>query len=260
MTPLTLVIPCYNEADRLRVDRFAEALDAQPALHLLMVNDGSTDGTAKVLRNMAEHGGPRVSWLELPVNSGKAEAVRRGLIHAMELSPPLVGFWDADLATPLEEAPRFVEQFESRPALQAVLGSRVRLMGYAIERSAMRHYLGRIFATAASLSLNLAVYDTQCGAKVFRNGDMMQQVLSQPFLSRWHFDVEILFRLRAAANGSAMRMAQLVRELPLRRWHDVAGSKLKPADFARAGLDLWRMRVRYRRPVRSRESTDRTIP
>src|SRR5690349_3173882 len=97
---LTLVVPCYNEAERLSAEPYRRALDDYPELNLLFVNDGSRDETLRVLREFEAAAPGRISVLDVQPNQGKAEAVRRGLLEAMGRGTPLVGFWDADLATP----------------------------------------------------------------------------------------------------------------------------------------------------------------
>ncbi|KAK3287117.1 hypothetical protein CYMTET_5346 [Cymbomonas tetramitiformis] len=84
-----------------------------------------------------------------------------------------------------------------------VFGARVALLGRYIQRKASRHYLGRIFATLASLVLDVPIYDTQCGAKMFRVTPDLNTVLSQPFRSRWIFDVELIARFVALRKKSA---------------------------------------------------------
>jgi dolichyl-phosphate beta-glucosyltransferase len=133
--------------------------------------------------------------------------------------------------------------------LQMVLGSRVRLLGRRIERRAARHYLGRLFATVVSWMLGLPVYDTQCGAKLFRVSPEMRGVFERPFLSRWIFDVEILARW-----GQSVRARNAgwgILEIPLREWRDVPGSKLRIKDFFRAALGLVEIQRAYSRPRRS---------
>jgi len=153
------------------------------------------------------------------------------------------------LATPLEAIPGFCDLLEGRPDLLMVFGARVQLLGRAIERRAIRHYLGRVFATAASLVLGIAIYDTQCGAKLFRTLSEIQALFHQPFATRWLFDVEILARWMHARRGADRPpIEDIVYEFPLHQWRDVAGSKVKPGDFVKAFLGLALIYWRYLRP------------
>lgn len=240
---LTLVVPCYREAERLEPTRFLEFLDATEATRLLFVDDGSPDDTLHVLRELAARRPGRIEVLALPHNLGKGEAVRRGLLAAMEHGTALVGFWDADLATPLQQTADFVAVFEHRPEVRWVLGSRWRALGSRIERNPVRHYLSRAFATVVSLMLRLPVYDTQCGAKVFRADPVLRHVLAVPFASRWIFDVEMLARF-VARQGGEPAAAELL-ELPLRVWVHDGKSHVAPLDFLVAVVDLLRIRRRH---------------
>jgi glycosyltransferase involved in cell wall biosynthesis len=237
---LVLVVPCYNEASRLAPDAFVRFVAARPSVRLLFVDDGSTDGTVSVLERVCEAVPGSASVLGLARNGGKAEAVRQGLLAALEQRPAYVGYWDADLSTPLDAVDDFLALAARRPDLDVLLGSRVRLMGRDIRRQAWRHYLGRVFATAVSLTLRLPVYDTQCGAKVLRATDTLRGVFVRPFLSRWIFDVEVLARYLDApvAAGEPGRQTRIF-EVALRAWHHAHGSKLRPWDFARAFVDLF---------------------
>jgi dolichyl-phosphate beta-glucosyltransferase len=238
----TLVVPCYNEAKRLDVARF-ERFIREGKTRVLFANDGSTDATLEVLAPLVE-AGAKVFTLEK--NSGKAEAVRQGMLRAAaDGDTPYIGFWDADLATPLEELARFESFLEDDPTLEMVTGARVKLLGRHIDRRLSRHYIGRAGATAISGVLGLPVYDTQCGAKLFRANERMQRAFASPFLSRWIFDVEIIARYQKefAAIGRDFRGA--LYEVPLGTWTDVDGSKVRPRDFARAMLDLWRIHHSY---------------
>src|SRR5215211_1609980 len=229
MASVTIVIPCYNEAKRLQVPRFQAFTCARHLLRFLFVNDGSTDGTEKVLEALQVFDPQRFTLYDLPKNVGKAEAVRQGVLRACAGGAEYVGYWDADLATPLEAIPVFCDLLEGRPDLLIVFGARVRLLGRVIERRALRHYLGRVFATAASLVLGIAIYDTQCGAKLFRTLSEIQALFHQPFATRWLFDVEILARWMHARRGADRPpIEDIVYEFPLHQWRDVAGSKVKP--------------------------------
>jgi glycosyltransferase involved in cell wall biosynthesis len=232
----TLVVPCYDEAERLDEPGLLSLLE-ESELELLFVNDGSTDGTSVRLHELASKAPDRIAVLELPENVGKAEAVRQGLLQALAKGADLVGYIDADLATPPSEVRRLVRVMREGEAC-ALLASRIALLGHSIERSALRHVLGRAFATAASLILELDVYDTQCGAKIFRRGAPLLSALEEPFRSRWAFDVELLGRLLAGAPGVSGLPPALVREEPLLAWRDVPGSKLKPAQMLATVADL----------------------
>lgn len=243
---LCLVVPCYNEAGRLTPGPFLEFLGDCAGISFLFVDDGSTDDTAAVLAGLASKGYGRIDVLTLPRNSGKAVAVRDGIVMAMGRNPELVGYWDADLSTPLSEVPAFLDFIDRHPTIDIVIGSRLKLMGRDIQRSAARHYLGRVFATAASMALGLAVYDTQCGAKIFRVTEAVAALFQAPFRSSWVFDVEILARYVALVGRQQAEAS--IHELPLMVWHDVPGSKVRARDAFRAALDLARMRGWTRRP------------
>lgn len=236
-----VVVPCHDEADRIDGPAFAELADQVD--HLLFVDDGSTDHTALVLQDLVDARPGRIDVISLPHNVGKAEAVRIGLLAAIERGGSLVGYLDADLATPTGEMLRLIEVARAQPHRTAVLGSRVALLGHTVHRRPARHYLGRLYATAASLALGVPVYDTQCGAKVFRVGTPLQFALADPFHDRWSFDVELLARLLADPNQSADPFL----EVPLRAWSDVAGSSVGVGSGARAVWALTGLRRRVRR-------------
>jgi dolichyl-phosphate beta-glucosyltransferase len=240
MTRASIVIPCYNEEARFDTDAFARCLGAQPSTSFILVNDGSTDGTLAKLKAFAGEYPTRVQVIDQTPNAGKAEAVRKGMLAAIDSGAELAGFWDADLATPLEAIPEFVDLFDRHPETELVLGARVALLGREIERKPLRHYLGRIFATGASMVLNLPVYDTQCGAKLIRSSAVTRKLFDEPFGSRWIFDVEMLARYLRGRDAPHQ-----IRELPLERWTDVAGSKVKPIDFVRAFGELIRVQRHY---------------
>jgi glycosyltransferase involved in cell wall biosynthesis len=240
-----LVVPCFNEERRLDASEFLRIARDGAGVGLLFVDDGSTDGTGAALRALSARAPGRIDVLSLDANRGKAEAVRAGLREAVRSGARLVGYADADLSTPVDELLRMVDEMSSGTA-KVLLGARVRLLGTDIERRAARHYLGRIFATFASLALELPVYDTQCGAKLFAAGPALAASLERPFTSRWIFDVELLSRLLAPGGGVPGLRREELRELPLRAWRDVRGSKLGSAAMLRAGLELAALFVRRR--------------
>jgi dolichyl-phosphate beta-glucosyltransferase len=249
-----VIIPCFNEAARLDLRSFAEYLAASPNISFQFVDDGSTDATGTMLDKFAARHLGRAGVLHLPRNCGKGEAVRQGMLSAIQRRPEFVGYWDADLATPLDAIGQFRDLLRDRADLVLVMGSRVALLGRHINRKLVRHLLGRGFATAASLTLGLVVYDTQCGAKLFRTTPEAAGVFDKPFRSRWVFDVEILARILAADPDNA---EESIYEFPLDRWTDVQGSQLKPSDFVRAATDLASI---YWRAVRGRSKSPTSRP
>ena len=234
-----IVVPCFNEEARFDASQFASFIESTTDIRFHFVDDGSTDGTGEMLRKLVGAHPGRASVLELPRNVGKGEAVRQGFLELFDEPAQFAGFWDADLATPLKAINSLRTVLMERAELQAVFGARVQLLGRAIERRALRHYAGRIFATVASALLDLQVYDTQCGAKLFRVNETTRAIFREPFKSRWIFDVELLLRLmRLQKERGDAEFARTVFELPLMEWRDVRGSNIRLRDFVAAARDL----------------------
>lgn len=246
MESTTLIIPCFNEADRLNFAPF----EARKDIQFLFVNDGSTDNTTQVIQEaIAKNQSDHMELLSLEQNSGKAQAVRKGVLHLTENQSGLketqwVGFWDADLATPLEEIDNFFRYKELNGDVVGLWGSRVYRLGASIRRSLKRHIFGRLFAWSIKFLLNVDAYDTQCGAKVFHRS-ILQTAFEKPFISRWIFDVEILLRIGP----------KRLLECPVKSWIDVEGSKLNVAKVSlRILKDLFSIRSYYTDEIRSLNS------
>jgi dolichyl-phosphate beta-glucosyltransferase len=231
-----IVVPCYNEADRLDRAAFEEAMTGPAGPVFVFVDDGSADGTRPLLEAMDEKWGARCRVLALPENRGKAEAVRAGLRLALDAGAERVGYWDADLATPLHVIADLDQVMADRPDAEVVMGARVRMLGRNIQRRGFRHLVGRFYATVASFVLRLPVYDTQCGAKLFQASPALAAALDRPFRSRWAFDVELLQRLQRAWGHSGM---DTIVEVPLVEWVDVGGSKVSLRAGGRAFVFLF---------------------
>jgi dolichyl-phosphate beta-glucosyltransferase len=197
-----------------------------------------------VLQNLQRGHEDRIQVVHLAVNAGKGEAVRAGARHVLGWKRfEYVGYLDADLAAPLTEVNRFLTNDRVPPGCAVIAGSRIRLMGTAVERSAVRHYLGRVFATFAALTLNLPIYDTQCGCKLI-HWETASHVFEEPFLSRWLFDVEILARtVKFLGHEQAMNM---IVEVPLKISAQPGESKVRLSDFLKAPLELLKIHLKYR--------------
>lgn len=213
---LCLVVPCFNEAKRLPVEQFLK----KTTFDILFVDDASQDDTLSVVNSLANRNS-HISCLSLEQNSGKAEAVRSGLLEAFKKNYEWVGFVDADLSTPLDEIDfffRYDQEFYSGRS-DVIIASRIKRAGSTIVRKASRHYLGRVILTICSLLVpDLEVYDTQCGAKVFKVSPVLKNAFLERFHTNWLFDVELIMRLR--------RRHLMIIEYPLRAWRDVGGSKV----------------------------------
>ncbi|WP_372371222.1 glycosyltransferase [Candidatus Uabimicrobium sp. HlEnr_7] len=236
-----IVIPCYNEAKRFKQQAFSRFLEKNSHICLCFVNDGSSDGTLQIL-SAVNHSYPEKTFvLDLPMNKGKAEAVRAGVCHILAKNKfSFVGFWDADLATPLEEIHNFVGILLQQNAPRFVLGTRIKRLGANIDRVGYRHYLSRVFATFTSLTLNMPVYDTQCGAKIFAI-DVAEEIFSQSFFSKWFFDIELIFRAKPISKNK-----HFFYEHPLSQWTHQGESKLTFKDFLFAPIELLRLFWHYR--------------
>ena len=236
-----IIIPCYNEANRLPAHDFVEFAINNQEILFLFVNDGSTDNTLEVINSLASQNDCFLS-LDLDKNGGKAEAVRQGMLYAANnFESEYIGFWDADLATPLNEIPRFIESAQLNH-FHIVSGLRLMRLGAKVKRLRSRHYLGRFFATAASLVLKLPVYDTQCGAKLYQT-DVVNSLFKDPFITRWLFDVELLARYIQLFGKEKAK--NNIYECPLFQWEDIKGSSLKFKDFFKAPFELIKIRQKY---------------
>lgn len=239
MQDVTVVVPLYNEEDRWQAD-YWRPMVAIPGTTWLFVDDGSSDRTPELVARFAEQTG--VGTLSLGSNVGKANAVRAGLIQAMDDGTPGVGFLDGDGAFDVHDVTRIVADFRNRcltddsSEFESVWSSRVALAGHHINRRASRHYLGRIIATLISPGIPDVPYDTQCGFKLFRSSGELTACLANPFSTRWFFDVELLQRW-ITLTGKPMR----IWEVPLLSWHDVAGSKLSGRASIQVGSEIVRI-------------------
>jgi dolichyl-phosphate beta-glucosyltransferase len=234
---VTLVVPCFNEETRLPVSTLDQFAAEHADVKFVFVNDGSNDATGDLMARMRAANPEAFGILDLGENRGKGEAVRQGVLRALETGPDFVGYWDADLATPLEVLSEFRLLLDRCPEVDLVMGSRVPLLGRAVDRRPFRQIGARMFATAAALVLGVSVYDTQCGAKLLRVTSRTHSLFDRPFRSRWAFDVELLARLLASRGGPSTGKMHLY-EFPLQQWSDVAGSKMRSWHMIQAVIDL----------------------
>lgn len=236
MPSIAIIIPCYNEAQRLQPKAFIEFGKANPDSRFFFVNDGSQDETATLLAKIKQQL-PESHVVHLKKNSGKGEAVRQGLLIAINEDFPFAGYLDADLSTSLTEFQR-LHLFASNQAADVVFGSRIKKLDSHIERSTARHLIGRGIATLIDKRFQLGIYDTQCGAKIFKS-ELLHPVLKDPFFTRWFFDVEIFLRIKKLAGPVA------AFEVPLQQWTNVKNSKISLTSFPAVARELWTLSRNY---------------
>jgi dolichyl-phosphate beta-glucosyltransferase len=233
-----IVIPLFNEASRWDAERWLTFVNGFKA-EWLFVDDGSTDGSRNLVQALMDSH-PNVYLKVLASNQGKAEAVRLGLLELLEHSNlEIVGYLDADGAFSLLDITRISESLqmpEKKNQFDAVWSSRVALAGHQIERSTLRHYLGRGVATLIGSSLKPMPYDTQSGFKMFRASPELASCMARPFSTRWLFDVEIILRWKVM-NDRPIRII----EIPVTSWRDVPGSKIKGREVLRITRELLRI-------------------
>lgn len=237
MADVCIVIPCYNEYLRFPKEEFLHYYNSSN-ISFCFVNDGSTDDTKSMLEDISI-GKDRIMVLNCENNRGKAEAIRYAVNYLLENNAfDYLGYFDADLATPLWEVENLLDEAKE---CEMVFGSRFKRLGARIERNTFRHYIGRFFATIASLILDLPVYDTQCGAKIMSN-KFAKIAFENKFLTSWLFDIEIFFRLK---NKDKNNIA-LIKEVPLQQWIEKGGSKIKFIHMIKVPLQLLRVYLHYK--------------
>jgi dolichyl-phosphate beta-glucosyltransferase len=217
LPPFTVTIPCYNEGTRIgdSVRATLEYLSAEsPDAELIVVNDGSTDSTAAIVRETLANAKVQARMLENFPNRGKGAAVRSGLLAATK---PIGLFFDADLSTPLSEIPKVIDPIGNGD-VDLAFGSRAldrNLIG--IRQPWRREQAGRVFNLIVRLATGMPFWDTQCGFKAFRL-DVCRPILEKAHTIGFAFDVELLF--------TAYRAGLRLREVPV-RWNHAEGSKVR---------------------------------
>lgn len=211
------------------------------------MNDGSTDNTKDVLTQLKNDFSANIAVIDNPTNSGKAASVRNGMLYCLENYPfEHIAYIDADLAVSLEECLAMTEKINDQ--VHFCFGSRIARVGSTIDRKRYRFLIGRTVATFISIALDLKVYDTQCGCKIFTR-QLASKVFDRPFISKWLFDVELIFRLYEVY-GKRDSINHMV-EVPLIRWIDRGDSKVKFTYVFKLFFDLKKIKKQYKHTKRN---------
>ncbi|SFD04607.1 response regulator [Algibacter pectinivorans] len=222
-----VVIPCYNEEERLLSNEFINYIVKNSGYHLCFVNDGSTDRTLEVLKDLQKGREDFITVYDCEKNGGKAEAVRLGMLHmARKEDLDYIGFLDADLSTDLADFDDLVKTIETSD-FKIVSGSRISRMGANITKESARKIISLSINYIIRKILKMDFKDTQCGAKIFHK-DVINIAFGEKFVTQWIFDVEIFKRM--SIYFGLQKAKSMLCEQPLKRWIHADGSKLSMKD------------------------------
>lgn len=238
-----VVIPCYNEEERLLGAEFKEFVHKNLGYHLCFVNDGSKDNTLGVLEELRKGNENRISIYNCEKNGGKAEAVRLGMLHlAKQNQYNFIGFLDADLSTNFDDFKVLANEI-STSKFQIVSGSRMARMGADIAKESARAIISKTVNFIIRKTLGMNFKDTQCGAKIMTK-EIVEKTFQKKFLTKWLFDVEIFMRMKKVYGASVAQ--SLICEKPLNRWVHMDGSKLSFRDSFKIVGQIGQIAVHYR--------------
>lgn len=238
-----VVIPCYDEAERLMSTEFTDFIDRNSGYHLCFVNDGSKDATLDVLHKLQKGRENFITVYDCEKNGGKAEAVRLGMLHmAKQEDLDYIGFLDADLSTDLSDFDALVSTIENSE-FKIVSGSRISRMGANITKESARKIISLTINLIIRNILSMNFKDTQCGAKIFHK-DVISLTFDKKFITKWLFDVEIFMRMRR--HFGLEKAKAMMCEKPLKRWIHADGSKLSMKDSIKIIGQLGQIAWAYR--------------
>lgn len=238
-----VVIPCYNEEERLLSMQFKDFAHKNLGYHLCFVNDGSTDNTLSVLQELQKGSENNISVYNCEKNGGKAEAVRQGMLHlAKDTQLDYIGFLDADLSTDFRDFDDLVSTLDQSD-FKIVSGSRMSRMGADITKESARKIISKTINLIIRTILRMPFNDTQCGAKVMERS-VVPLLFNKPFITKWLFDVEMFMRMRKHYGKTEAK--KLICEQPLKRWIHADGSKLSMKDSVKIVGQLAKIAFVYR--------------
>lgn len=238
-----VVIPCYNEENRLSRALFKDFIDKNVGYHLCFVNDGSTDNTLAVLEKLRKGNEENISIFNCKKNGGKAEAVRQGIQYLTKREAfDYIGYLDADLSTDFSDFDDLVKTIGSSD-YKIVSGSRITRMGANIAKESARKLISKTINLIIQTILGMPFKDTQCGAKIM-NQEVASLMFEKKFITKWLFDVEIFMRMRKHYGKKVVK--KYICEQPLKRWVHVDDSKLSMKDSVRIVGQLGQIALYYK--------------
>jgi len=247
-----VVIPCYDEEERLLSKEFTDYISTNTGYHLCFVNDGSKDDTLRVLNDLRKGREDFITVYDCEKNGGKAEAVRLGMLHMAKRDDlDYIGFLDADLSTDLRDFDDLVKTIETTD-FKIVSGSRISRMGANITKESARKIISMTINFIIRKILGMDFKDTQCGAKIFSK-DVIELSFREKFVTQWIFDVEIFKRMTLYFGTETAKT--YICEQPLKRWIHADGSKLSMKDSVKIVGQLAQIAWVYR----GKKSNDKIV-
>jgi glycosyltransferase involved in cell wall biosynthesis len=252
---IAMVVPCFNEAQRLPQNYWKSLLDSDPSILWLFVDDGSSDTTFSVLAKLCE--GTSALSIKLPENIGKGNAIRAGILHILRNNKKLklIGYIDSDGAfsqvdfVKLTNIAREQEKMKIEKHFDTWISSRVALAGRHVHRKPSRHYLGRLISTVITKSWSDSPYDTQSGLKIFSVTEAFINAIERPFRTRWFIDIEIFSRIGMRKNGFIE-----IWEEPVNAWLDVKDSKISIKNSISILNEILYARIQVKKLLKARRA------
>ncbi len=241
---VAIIVPCYNEANRLSKSAFNEFVIKNSSYVLCFVNDGSKDETWEVLQSFQKMNPEYIEIINNEVNQGKSETVRTGMMHMVQKNFDIIGFLDADLSTDFDEVEKMISTMEDLDH-KALVGSRINRVGATIARENSRQFISAGINKLIQRIIKMPFRDTQCGAKLF-DAEIVEPIFNKKFISRWLFDVEIFIRMKNLLGKD--KAEESIYEYPLGKWVHMDDSKLGFKDSINIFGELYRIRNNYKVP------------
>lgn len=243
MKECLIIIPCYNEANRLIAAEFIEFAISHQHFSFLFINDGSTDQTLKVLEKIAI--APQINFLSFEKNVGKAEVVRKGILEGLKNNTySYFAYLDADLAIPLEEFERLYKITTDDSQYGFTFLSKIPRKDAEVNQPFKRYFIGRVLAFFNKVSLKLPIYDTQCGCKIMTR-EVATLISATPFISAWLFDVEIFWRI--INTYGRVYFSKHILEVPLNKLIERGPSSISGKSLLKLPFEYLKIHFAYKK-------------
>ena len=217
---IVIIVPCFNEAERLDLSYFNKLSKIQNTMWVF-VDDGSTDDTSMILKNYSKK--KNIIYVNINDNVGKSNAIAYGMNYAFSNISDIgwIGFLDSDGAFATSDVESIIKMTSSFKKYDALYTSRVKMAGRNIKRNNARHIIARLITSLFGLVWKDIPYDTQSGFKLYRYSDDFNSIFIKPFKAKWFFDIELSIRYLKHKKKNIYAW-----EEPVSSWVDIPGSKI----------------------------------